>query len=57
MTGKEIIENSTSICDSYNSGSEEIKEIIKSLFLKDECSCIKRIYDQEKIKFGQKKAC
>ena len=57
MTVEEMVEKSMCISDRYNSNSEKVKEVIKSLFLKEECSYIKRIYDQEKIKFEQNKAC
>ena len=44
---KEVINTVDELCKQYNSRSKEVVEEIKSLFLKEECSYIKTIYDEE----------
>lgn len=46
MTESEMIERARAICDKYNDPDEDTKKTIQNLFLKEECSYIKVIYEK-----------
>ena len=56
MTNAEMIKKSDQIIDKYNKNKDETKKIIKSLFKKEECSYIQRIFEQEKNNIDNKVA-
>ena len=54
MTNEAMIARSKDISKKYNLNSSDIKELIQSLFLKEECSYIKLVYDKVRTKVEQK---
>ena len=55
MTNESMIKKSLEIVKKYNSGSDEIRKLIQSLFLKEECSYLKDIYEEVRNQLEQNK--
>ena len=54
LTIEDVMKSVSKICEDYNKCTDEVKKEIQSLFLKQECSYAKIIYEEELYIANQK---